>query len=81
MIFNRISVIIVLSILVYACFLQALVFKSTKEEKEYESKIDKLNSRINSDSVKINLLELECERLEEENNIFSSKLAEYESNN
>ena len=81
MIFNRISIIIVLSILLYACFLQAMAFNSIKKEKEYELKIETLNKKSDSDSLKINLLELECERLENEIHILSSILAEYENNN
>ena len=91
MLFNRISIVSVLLVLIYLIYIQSLVFQQTKEMKlikQEKNVLDSLKVKSSSDSLEIitlieqvNLLENECKRLEQENNIFSSTLAEYESNN
>lgn len=88
--FQRIKIIGVLLVLVYFIYIQALVFNQTKQIKQLEERnkqIITLSERIKSDSIsiqnfniKIELLEDECDLLQEENNLFGSLLSEQERN-
>ena len=88
--FKRIKIIGVLLVLVYFIYIQALVFNQTKQIKQLEERnkqIITLSERIKSDSIsiqnfniKIDLLEDECDLLQEENNLFGSLLSEQERN-